>query len=310
MSLFSALRQLFAVRKHPLPEWAPSGLGMREKSVQCINPKGLHRIAYTEWGDPRNPRVVVCAHGLTRNGRDFDYLAAALAEEYRVICPDVVGRGQSDWLSDPADYGFPQYQQDMITLLARLDVESVHWVGTSMGGLIGMMLAAKADSPINRLVLNDVGPLVTKESLRRIGEYVGKAPTFADLDEAEAYIRQVCTPFGHLNDEQWRHLTRYAVQSQEDGRLAMAYDPGLGEPFRKAFVYADVDLWPIYEAVSCPTLLVRGAESDLLRHDTAVAMTERGPKAQLVEIPEVGHAPVFMDDFQIGVVQDFLDGHR
>lgn len=309
MSFFSVLRRLFSVRSQPLPEWAPSGLAMREKTVQCLNPKGLHRIAYTEWGDPRNPRVVVCAHGLTRNGRDFDYLAAALAEEYRVICPDVVGRGKSDWLSDPADYGFPQYQQDMITLLARLDVDSVYWVGTSMGGLIGMMLAAKADSPISRLVLNDVGPLVTKESLRRIGEYVGKAPTFASLEEAEAYIRQVCAPFGQLHDAQWQHLTRHAVQEQDDGRLAMAYDPGLGEPFRKAFVYIDVDMWPIYDAVTCPTLLVRGAESDLLRPDTAREMTQRGPEARLAEIPNVGHAPVFMDDAQIGLVRQFLAGH-
>lgn len=306
MSFLSALRRFFSMRSRPLPDWVPAGLAMRERKVQCLGPKGLHQIAYTEWGDPRNRRVLVCVHGLTRNGRDFDYLASQLADEYRVICPDVVGRGQSDWLADPADYGFPQYLNDMVTLLARLDVDSVHWVGTSMGGLIGMMLAAKADTPITRLVLNDVGPLITKESLQRIGEYVGKAPQFASLDEAEAYIRLVSAPFGPLSDAQWRHLTVHAVQQQADGRYAMAYDPGLGEPFRKAFVYMDVDLWPIYDAVSCPTLLVRGAESDLLRHDTAVAMTERGPKAQLAEIAEVGHAPMFMDEAQVRLVRDFL----
>lgn len=306
MSFFAALRRFFSVRSTPLPEWFPSGLGMREKSVQCLGPKGLHRIAYTEWGDPHNPKVLVCVHGLTRNGRDFDYLARILAADYRVICPDVVGRGKSDYLKDPADYGFPLYLNDMVALLARLDVPSVHWLGTSMGGLIGMMLAAQPNTPITRLVLNDVGPLVTKESLQRIGQYVGKAPHFPSLEDAEKYVRLVSAPFGPLSDEQWRHLTLYATRQRHDGQFEMAYDPGIGEPFRKAFIYMDVDLWPVYDAVACPTLLVRGAESDLLRHDTAEEMGRRGPMAKLVEIPGVGHAPMFMNAEQVQLVRDFL----
>lgn len=278
----------------------------REKSVQCLGAHGLHRMAYVEWGDPDNPRVLVCVHGLTRNGRDFDDLAREMSRDYRVICPDVAGRGRSDWLKVPADYGFPSYLADMAALIARLDVETVHWVGTSMGGLIGMLLAAQPDTPITRMVLNDVGPLITAESLKRIGEYVGKAPLFASLEEAEKYLRLINASFGKLTDPQWRHLTETSVRPRPDGQWEMRYDPAIGEPFRQSFVFADVDLWPIYDAVKCPTLLVRGAESDLLKAATAEAMTARGPKARLAAVPGVGHAPMFSDSFQIGLVRDFL----
>ncbi len=279
---------------------------MREGHVQCMGPHGLHRMAYVEWGDPANPRVLVCVHGLTRTGRDFDFLARALMDGYRVVCPDVVGRGRSDWLTLAADYGFPVYLSDMTTLLARLNVETVHWVGTSMGGLIGMMLAAQTNTPITRLVLNDVGPLITAESLKRIGEYVGKAPLFPSFEDADSYGRLVCKPFGNLSDAQWQHLNGHAVRQRPDGQWEMRYDPALGTPFRNSFVFGNVDLWPVYEALRCPTLLVRGAESDLLAPDIAQAMTRRGPRARLVEVPSVGHAPMFTDEFQIGLVRDFL----
>lgn len=295
MGMFDGLRRMFGY----LPP-------MREKRVQCMGPHGLHHMAYVEWGDPANPRVLVCVHGLTRNGRDFDHLARALMYGYRVVCPDVAGRGRSDWLQAGADYGFPVYLADMATLIARLDVEAVHWVGTSMGGLIGMMLAAQPGSPITRLVLNDVGPLITAESLKRIGEYVGQAPLFPTFEDADKYIRLTSEPFGDLTEAQWRHLAEHSVRQRPDGKWQMRYDPALGEPFRNAFVYADVDLWPIFEAVRCPTLLIRGAESDLLTMDTAMAMTRRGPRASLAEVPAVGHAPMFTDDFQIGLVRDFL----
>lgn len=278
---------------------------MRERSVQCASAHGLHRMAYTEWGDPANPRVLVCVHGLTRNGRDFDFLAAALANDYRVVCPDVVGRGRSDWLKIKAGYGFPQYVADMVTLIARLDVPTVHWVGTSMGGLIGMILAALPGSPITRMVLNDVGPKITVESIHRIAEYVGAAPVFANLDVAERYIREVSAPFGPLTDAQWRHLTEHAV-SAVDGGVAMVYDPGIAETFRESPLESDVDLWDVYDAIRCPTLVIRGADSDLLLHETALEMSQRGPKATLVEFEGIGHAPMLLDAAQIEVVSRFL----
>ena len=278
---------------------------MRERTLQCIGAHGLHRMAYREWGDPMNPRVLICVHGLTRNGRDFDTLASVMCRDYRVVCPDVVGRGRSEWLKVKGDYALPQYVADMITLIARLDVESVHWVGTSMGGLIGMLIASQPGNPIHRLVLNDVGPVVTAASIERIGQYVGTAPRFADMEQAEAYLREVCAPFGALADAQWRHLTENVVTKVEDG-WAMAYDPGIGEPFRKNPLVEDVDLWPVYDAIRCPTMVMRGAESDLLERETAEEMSRRGPCARVVEVADVGHAPMLLDEVQIGEVRDFL----
>jgi pimeloyl-ACP methyl ester carboxylesterase len=285
---------------------------MRERTVQCLSQAGFHDMAYTEWGEPANPRVLVCVHGLTRCGRDFDFLAERLSGEYRVVCPDVVGRGGSAWLKNKALYGMPQYCADMATLLARLDVATVDWLGTSMGGLIGMALAAQENSPIARLVLNDVGPVITAASIARIGEFVGKAPRFAGIAEAEAFLRVVSAPFGALTDAQWRHLTDHAVRPGADGRWEFRYDPGIAEPFRASMqgeaAGKDVTMWPLYEAIRCPTLVVRGAESDLLRAETAREMAERGPRARTVEIPGVGHAPMFMSDAQVAVVREFLLG--
>ena len=318
MSLLAALRKLFAgapatppAPMTPVPapptEVAPEPVAPepRLRSVQCIGAHGFHRMAYTEWGDPHNPRVLVCVHGLTRNGRDFDDLARAMAPHYRVICPDVVGRGRSGWLAVKDDYQLPTYVADMITLIARLDVETVHWMGTSMGGLIGMIIASMPDNPIRRLVLNDVGPVVTAASLKRIGQYVGNAPVFPSYEAGESYIREVSAPFGRLTDAQWRHLSETSLK-EVDGGWAMRYDPGIGEPFRKTPILADVNLWPIYEAISSPTLVMRGAESDLLLHETAAQMATRGPKARLVEVPDVGHAPTLMDAQQIAPIRDFL----
>lgn len=285
----------------------PASPEPRFGEVLCAGGQSLHHMRHVEWGDPANPRVLVCVHGLTRNGRDFDRLARALAGDYRVVCPDVVGRGRSDWLDDPSGYGFPQYVSDMMVLLARLNVAEIDWLGTSMGGLIGMLIASQPRSPIRRLLLNDVGPVITAESLRRIGEYVGKAPRFADIGEAERYIRFVSAPFGDLGDAAWRELTESSVRRDADGLWSMRSDPAIGEPFRQVHLLSqDVDLWPIYDAIRCPTLLVRGQRSDLLTVETAQAMGERGPRARLVEIPEVGHAPMFLDAAQIGIVRDFL----
>lgn len=281
-------------------------MSYRQKDVQCVSASGLHHMAYTEWGDPDNPRVLVCVHGLTRCGRDFDFLAEALADRYRVVCPDVVGRGRSDWLRDPAGYTVPQYVNDMVTLLARLEAAEVHWFGTSMGGLIGLALASMEGSPIRRLVVNDVGPVITAESIRRIGEYVGTDPTWASFDDAVAYIRLISAPFGNLSEAQWRSLSAHTVSQRADGRWGFVYDPRIAEPFRASFSDQDVDLWPFYDRIACPTLVVRGAESDLLARDTWQQMGERGPRAKLAEIPGVGHAPMFLDMNQVAVVRDFL----
>lgn len=276
------------------------------KTVQCLSPAGLHRMAYTEWGERDNPRVLVCVHGLTRNGRDFDALAEALSAHYRVICPDVVGRGQSSHLRDPAHYVIPQYVADMVTLIARLGVDSVHWLGTSMGGLIGMALAAQENSPIRRLVLNDVGPMITAASLERIAAYVGTDPSWASEAEAEGYLRTVSASFGPLTDTQWRQLTESSIRLRTDGRWVFRYDPRIAEPFKAAFVGQDIDLWPLYERIACPTLALRGAESDLLERNVWQQMGERGPAAELAEIPAVGHAPMFQSGDQIALVRDFL----
>ena len=279
----------------------------RHHRVQCLSPAGFHDMAYVEWGDPANRKVLVCVHGLTRCGRDFDFLAAALADRYRVVCPDIVGRGRSDWLADKSRYDIPQYCADLATLLARLEAETLHWLGTSMGGIIGMALASIARTPIARLVLNDVGPVVTAASIARLGEFLGKAPRFPDLVTAEAYIRMVAAPFGALSDAQWRHLTVHVLRRAADGAFDLAYDPGIAEPFRRTMGGSkDVEYWPVYDAVACPTLLLRGAQSDLLRRETAEEMTVRGPKARLVEIPGVGHAPLLLDEAQIGIVRNFL----
>ncbi len=279
---------------------------MQTRSLACLGPHGFHRLNYYEWGDPGNPRVLVCVHGLTRNGRDFDDLARALSSDYRVLCPDVVGRGRSAWLDHKPDYAYPLYCSDMAALIARSGAQSVDWVGTSMGGLIGMLLAAQPNTPIGKLVLNDVGPLIPKASLERIAAYVGKAPDYETLEEFEQYIRVVSAPFGPLTDAQWRHLAQTNSRRLDNGRWSTIYDPGIAQGFAGPIV--DVVLWPYYDKVRSETLLLRGAESDLLLEDTAQEMTRRGPKAKLVQFSGVGHAPMLMDAAQIRVVRDFLLG--
>ena len=276
----------------------------RRRWVQCALPKGLHRVAYLEWGDARNPDVLVCVHGLTRTGRDFDELARALCGRFRVVCPDVAGRGASEWLPDPMLYVVPQYAADMVTLIARLDVESVSWVGTSLGGLVGMALAAQAGAPIRRMVLNDVGPVITKASLDRIASYVGKAPAFASVEEADRYIRTISAPFGPHSDAQWRFLTETWLRRNDDGTWRAHYDPRIGEP--RLLPEKDIELWTFYDTVRCPTLLMRGELSDLLTRETAAEMAKRGPRAKVVEIRGVGHAPTLLQPDQIAVVRDFL----
>ena len=303
-------------------------LGPRLNKFPSLGPHGFHRLSYVEWGEADNPHIVVCVHGLTRNARDFDELARALASKARVVCLDVAGRGGSDWLEHKEDYGFSLYVADAAALLARISPGStsvkarrffsaptprprpaIDWVGTSMGGVIGMLLAAQAGSPVRKLLLNDVGPVVTGVSLQRIGQYVGKSPPFSSMDAAEKYIREVSATFGPLTDAQWRHLTVHSVNRQPDGQYTMAYDPELAAPFRKITHYVDTDMWAFYDLIRCPTFLIRGAQSDLLTRETAQQMTARGPHANMAEIPGVGHAPMLMDAAQIALVKDFLLAH-
>ncbi|HTH93689.1 MAG TPA: alpha/beta hydrolase [Rhodocyclaceae bacterium] len=280
---------------------------MREGSVVCLHPGGTHRMAWTEWGDAANPCVLICAHSLTRVGRDFDELAKALCDEYRVICPDVVGRGRSDWLPNGSLYTLPQYCADMLTLIATIAPRELFWLGTSMGGLIGMGLASQALTSIRKLVLNDIGPVLTREFLGRVDQYIGKSPRFDDMAAAENYMRRIYASFGEHTEAGWLQLTRHAVMRDSDGSYRLRYDPAIADNFSMALATGmDFNLWPFYDMIRCPTLVLRGAQSDLLTPDIAAAMTRRGPHATLVEIQNVGHAPTLMDAMQISIVRNFL----
>jgi len=281
----------------------------RLNHVQCLDSRGLHRMAYWEWGDAANPHAVVCAHGLSRQGRDFDTLARDLAPQRRVVCPDVVGRGRSDWLADPMGYALPAYVADMVTLLARLDAASVDWVGTSMGGLIGLGLAAQKGSPLRRLVLNDVGPAIQPGALQRIGSYLGQPAHWASVEEAADALWAISQGFGPHRRDEWLALTRPQLVADGDG-FRPHYDPAIAVPFRaitpQLAAAGEAALWAAYDSLRLPTLLIRGADSDLLTRATAQAMTERGPRARLVEFAGVGLAPTLVAADQRQTVSAFL----
>lgn len=287
----------------------------RLADVKCLDSRGLHRMAYWEWGDAANPRVLVCVHGLSRQGRDFDTLARDLQADYRVVCPDVVGRGQSDWLADPAGYALPAYVADMVTLIARLGVEQVDWVGTSMGGLIGMGLASLPGTPLRKLVLNDVGPTIEAGALQRIGAYLGQPAHWPTVDAAADALWAISQGFGPHSREQWLALTRpQLVADQKDGvnGFKSHYDPAIALALRamtpELAAAGQALLWQTYDRIRCPTLLLRGAESDLLSAATAQQMTERGPQARLQQFAGVGHAPMLVQPDQRAVVREFLLG--
>jgi pimeloyl-ACP methyl ester carboxylesterase len=279
-------------------------------------------MAYTTWGDPLAAHVIVCVHGLTRQGRDFDVLAQALVARaehpVRVICPDVVGRGLSDWLTQPEGYQVPQYAADMAALLGKLQaqapMQTLDWVGTSMGGLIGMVVAGQPDFPkpcaMRRLVLNDVGPVVSWVAIERMKTYVGQTGRFATLQEAADAMWAISQSFGPHTPEAWLALSAPMVKRQADGSLSLHYDPAIGVPIRamteEAAQGAQAVLWPIYDQIKAQTLLLRGQQSDLLTLETAQAMQTRGPKATLVEFAGVGHAPTLTHESQVNTVADFL----
>lgn len=291
--------------------------------VTCPDPQGGHRMAYWQWGQPDSAHVVLCVHGLTRQGRDFDVLAQSLCQRafdaghsLRVVCPDVAGRGKSDWLKDPALYQIPTYAADMLALLAQLNAGTLDWLGTSMGGLIGMVVAGFPEAPpfakVRRLVLNDVGPVIEWQALQRIGQYLGKTGAFASEQQAADALWAIATSFGPHTPAQWLALTRPMLKPLGDGsgRLTLHYDPALAEPFKaltaESAAQGEALLWHAYDQITAQTLLVRGAESDLLSPQTAQAMTRRGPKARLLEFAGVGHAPTFVADDQVQAVLSFL----
>ena len=291
--------------------------------VNCPDASGGHRMAWWQWGNPLGGHVIVCAHGLSRQGRDFDVLAQALVAQggadVRVVCPDVVGRGQSDWLKDPMGYQIPHYAADMLALLAQLKPARLDWIGTSMGGLIGMVICGQPDLPlpvpVNRLLLNDVGPVIQWEALVRIGQYLGNAPRFASLEQAAQAMWAISTSFGPHTPAQWLELSKHMVKPVDDagdaqGGVALHYDPAIAVPFRtitqESAAQAQAATWTLYDNIRAQTLLVRGAQSDVLSPQTALAMTQRGPKARLVEIAGVGHAPTFIVPDQVAIVCQFI----
>ena len=324
--------------------------------VQCLDVHGGHRMAYWSWGDATASHVVVCAHGLSRQGRDFDVLARALCDRsqqpIRVICPDVVGRGESDWLKEPKDYQIPTYASDMLSLLADLRPTQLDWVGTSMGGLIGMVLCGQPGLslpvPIRRLILNDVGPSINWEAIVRIGRYLGKAGRFESLEQAAAAMLEISATFGPHTHAQWLELSRHMVKpvmpvnpveqskpfeaikpikpiqpiepiqaempirldANAAGALTLHYDPAIAISIRAITeamaAQGESAVWQLYDNIHAQTLLLRGAESDLLTSATAAAMTQRGPKARLVEFAGVGHAPTLIADNQVDCVTQFL----
>lgn len=272
-------------------------------------------IAYTEWGEQDNPHIVVCVHGLTRNCRDFDFLAQALATDCRVICVDVVGRGQSDWLINAADYdNYLLYLADAVALLEHIgaldnDCILLDWVGVSMGGLIGMALAPglllPRPIPIRRLVISDIGPLIPLTALTRIAQYLGRDPHFASFIEFVAYMKKISASFGPLTEAQWHHLALHSVREFDDGTFGFRYDPRIAESFKK-HLSQDIDLWMLWDALHIPTLVLHGMESDLLYAETAQEMRVRGARAKIIELPGIGHAPMLVSDDQITLVKDFL----
>ncbi len=309
---------------------------MTHQSFLSLGPDGFHRVAYTEWGDAQNPHVVVCVHGLSRNSRDFDRIAAALETDHRVVCMDVVGRGDSDWLEIKSGYSFSTYLSDAASLIARVTTPiaggllerlqarlrgspsavKLDWIGTSMGGLIGMLLAAKPGSPIRRLVMNDVGAFVAWDALIRLKGRVGDETRFATREEVEGYVRKTCASFGELDDAYWQHLADHAAVREDDGSYRLRYDPAISRslpvhldpelPIGPEFLRG-IDLWAIWDAVACPVLVLRGADSDVLPRGTVEEMQRRKPDLKVVEFPGIGHVPALASPDQIEVVRAFLD---
>lgn len=279
---------------------------------------GKRKLSYQQWGDAANEKVLICVHGLSRNSHDFDYLAKAMSPHYRVIAVDVAGRGQSDWFDDKSQYNYGTYVADMLALVDNLGIKKVDWIGTSMGGIIAMLLFAKRPNLINKLVLNDIGPLISGVALDRIIKYVTLAPVFDMREQAEAAIKARMKTFGIKTDEHWQHVTKHSVEAVGD-KFRFAYDPALVKKPSLAFTFLsnikhpskwrtmpDINLWPFWQKIACPVLVIRGAVSDILSAETAAKMQEGRSNVSVIELADVGHAPMLLEDEQIAIVKNWL----
>jgi pimeloyl-ACP methyl ester carboxylesterase len=281
---------------------------IKYNSINCPDPP--HQMAYTEWGDSTNSNVLICVHGLTRTARDFDFLASALSSDYRVICPDMVGRGKSDWLAQAEKYTYSTYIADILSLLEQLKITKLDWIGTSMGGIIGMYLASQPHSPIQRLILNDVGAFIPKEALRRIAKYLlfGQR-TFANFAEVLVHVKENYAGFGNLSELQWQHVARHTVKSAPEGGYVLHYDPQISAILSSYPELEDLDLWEVWQKLNCQLLLIHGTESDLLLPETITRMQSLKPNLEVIPIAETGHAPSLMTADQINSIKDWLLSH-
>jgi pimeloyl-ACP methyl ester carboxylesterase len=278
-----------------------------QRSLEIVNCLGLppFRVNYYEWG-AANDKVVICVHGLARNACDFDYLANELANNYRVLTIDMPGRGKSDWLLDPSFYNYPTYQEIISILLGQLGIKHLYWVGTSMGGIIGMMVSAVLPGVISKLVLNDIGPFIPKESLQKIAKYVGIVPEFSNLEQAEKHLRMILSAFGIKKDEDWQYITKNSVMVKDDGKLTLAYDPAIASVFSAAKNINDFDIWSVWTLITSKVLILRGKNSVTFRSQTAEMMLKTKPQATLIEFDNVGHAPALMEEDQIKTICNWL----
>lgn len=270
---------------------------------------GFHRVHYMEWGPPvkgTRKETLVCVHGVTRNAHDFDYFSERMCDKYRVICPDVVGRGESDHLPEHQGYDYLQYNADMNALLARLNETEVDWLGSSMGGIIGMVLASVSQSPIRRLIINDIGPDISRDALTRIGDYIGRSGDFETKEDAEKYLRGIYAEFGPMSKDDWQQMVHYSTRRTKTGKIRLKMDPAVGDAFRDDISLFDVDMWDTWEKITCPVLILRGKNSSFLSEDTAQKMLTCGPDATLVEFDDVGHTPTLRNEEQVSIIRNWM----
>ena len=277
--------------------------------VECSSGESKHRMAYHAWGDPSNSKILICVHGLTRRGSDFITLAKAMCQDYYVVCPDIVGRGQSDRLTNPMLYAVPQYVADMAQLVKQLGVTQVNWLGTSMGGLIGMVYASMPNSPIIKMLINDVGPRIEPEAIARLGSYVGQPFSFTKREDALEKLNQICATFGEHTPQEWE-VYNGPMLVQREGQWVMHYDPDIAVPFSSVNPImakaGEMAMWQAFKQIHIPMLIVRGGKSDLLSAATVAEMCKVNPYARSIEIPNVGHAPAFVKPEQIALAKEFF----
>jgi pimeloyl-ACP methyl ester carboxylesterase len=280
-------------------------LNPKQRYFLSASHEGFKKIAYVEWGKPTAKRTFICVHGMTRNGRDFDYLAKALVKTYdcRVVCPDLIGRGMSDWFEDASRYKFAQYIADMNALIARLDVEDVEWIGTSLGGMIGIVVAAMPNSPIKRLIVNDVGPHVPRFALLRIAKYIKKCPELDTLQQVEVELRERYAPFGTLSDKHWAHIVKYGHKKLDNGKFIFNYDPRIVNIF---WILIGSNIWSSWDSLTCPVMVIHGENSDILTNKTLEKMRILQPKTHIYSVADTGHAPALMADDQVQAIVDWV----